>query len=1131
MRVAKAKSLSVSSLNYRFHGQDYLALTFGLGFSLLESPSPGSAQVGSSLVEPAQAMGVAVLALAPYQAQGLILDLGFPKRRGEFLAVAAATPPAAQATPLRVALSVGALTREFAALPEEYENAHLKSFKALELSWAKTEFDPVENPYGQIPGQTQGEEGPLARPQIFEYHSVANGELGQVRPGPASPLPRPWSPLRPGPGGTFGPDWLQHSWPGFPADFDFGFFNLAQEPQRLKEGYFRGDESVVILNCHPQRVLRSSLPGLRLRVVARQATPEPAPAGGALLGAPIKGVTVDRLSQPHGEQHSSAQPPQDHQSPDHHSPDHSLVHQPEILLEAQAHLDTVWLFSAQGLGLALWHAVFPTRDEKNSDISLVVAALEPLSAAEEPAEALVAKAEREEALEPEFKIAEPTPGEPAQKPKPAQPPSPSEPALKAPPAPQAPPAPAVPSLPPALTASAPVVAAVMQESRKILAQTLAEVNPYLQEQGLPPLKMEDCEPILAKRAQMMSQTQASMAEVEKADPAELVKKSLTKGGLEPQEAENVLKAAETPAPLRALYPNQVEFEKAAQAHGQTMAKLLGQPPEFGQKLSQRLIMAQDPNLTNPLALLNPGLAQAGSGAGQLVPPTLDWAKMGVESSQGQAIVRVVSQLDEALKGAQAAPWAGKMAILEKMAPQLEQVLGLAPGAVTVSLAQKAQAAKSFMWGSAEVGKSLETLAKDPERSQLAAVMPQLKDLLKNPPAEANSLVDLGLMAGLTDPKLLAEVGTCDPLNSQILGEKIQALKAPAPEAAAKPQPEPPEPEPQAQASSPLLTREQVIERLRDPRADFVGVSLAGLDLSELDFSGRDLSQADLRECNLAKANLARTKLWAGILAEASLLGADLSGACLALADVSNAKIAEANFLGADLSQANLTGLDLKSVADLGGLKAPGAYLAKNSLPQSLAGADLAGASLKDLDLAGHDLSQANLAGAFLLRVNLRGADLGEADLAKANLENCDLTGVRAVKVKAKNLRVTFCQDLGAANFNGADLTDSLFVGTAARGTSFQGVRADRVNLREADLSGGDWTGSSLKGAVFFRGDLRKTLFGHADLYQAVFGGADLRGTDFGGASLYAADFYRVDIDDFTNFKGADLTKTLLEKPS
>ena len=149
--------------------------------------------------------------------------------------------------------------------------------------------------------------------------------------------------------------------------------------------------------------------------------------------------------------------------------------------------------------------------------------------------------------------------------------------------------------------------------------------------------------------------------------------------------------------------------------------------------------------------------------------------------------------------------------------------------------------------------------------------------------------------------------------------------------------------------------EELIERYKAGRRDFLGVYLRRAYLS-----GADLRGADLRDANLSEA-----KLESAHLREANLSVANLSRAYLHRADLVKADFRRADLCEADLSLANLSRANLLWV--------------------NLCGADLRGADLQGADLRWANLRGANLQEADLRWANLHGADLREAHLSKAIL--------------------------------------------------------------------------------------------------------------------------------------------------
>lgn len=73
--------------------------------------------------------------------------------------------------------------------------------------------------------------------------------------------------------GTHDADWLYRRRPLPPRDFDPAFLNGARRDQQV-DGFLRGDEEIYLENLHPEiQVLRSRLPGLRVRCFVKRTVP------------------------------------------------------------------------------------------------------------------------------------------------------------------------------------------------------------------------------------------------------------------------------------------------------------------------------------------------------------------------------------------------------------------------------------------------------------------------------------------------------------------------------------------------------------------------------------------------------------------------------------------------------------------------------------------------------------------------------------------------------------------------------------------------------------------------------------------------------------------------------------------
>ncbi len=108
------------------------------------------------------------------------------------------------------------------------------------------------------------------------------------RPPPAGfwPIPMHW-PVRQSKLGTYDAKWLQERFPYFPADFDFGYFQVAPREQQLDE--VRGDEPYRIEGMHREHpVVEGHLPGIVTRAFAQRT----AEAGGGFFEVRMKLDTV-----------------------------------------------------------------------------------------------------------------------------------------------------------------------------------------------------------------------------------------------------------------------------------------------------------------------------------------------------------------------------------------------------------------------------------------------------------------------------------------------------------------------------------------------------------------------------------------------------------------------------------------------------------------------------------------------------------------------------------------------------------------------------------------------------------------------------------------------------------------------
>ncbi len=120
--------------------------------------------------------------------------------------------------------------------------------------------------------------------------------------------------------GTYDEKWLIYNWPYLPDDFDIQAAYAAQKDQHLKDGFFIGNEHIVLENMHPEKpVIKTKLPGIRVRGF-------------------IKGTRFDK----------------------------------RFFEELTMELDKIWIFPHLETGILIWHALTSIADEEASEITDLV---------------------------------------------------------------------------------------------------------------------------------------------------------------------------------------------------------------------------------------------------------------------------------------------------------------------------------------------------------------------------------------------------------------------------------------------------------------------------------------------------------------------------------------------------------------------------------------------------------------------------------------------------------------------------------------------------------------------------------------------------------------------------------------
>jgi len=223
-----------------------------------------------------------------------------------------------------------------------------------------------------------------------------------------------------------------------------------------------------------------------------------------------------------------------------------------------------------------------------------------------------------------------------------------------------------------------------------------------------------------------------------------------------------------------------------------------------------------------------------------------------------------------------------------------------------------------------------------------------------------------------------------------------------------------------------------------------------------ELEGAYLEETDLRDLDLSGARLKKADLWG-----ARLEGASLDGAELTTADGTNLRLENAS-----LKNANLEGMNLTRA--------------------QLGGADLSGACLDGAECLEMEAPGAKFAGAHCEETNLRRAVLEGADLSGAKIIDSDMWETK----------------LSRANFTGAELRESqLACSTGAnvifKNANLRAAKLPRVEWDSPDLSGADFCGADLEGAILknIEADAQTILFEKGGALKIFGGGGKLKGDD------------------------------------
>lgn len=203
-------------------------------------------------------------------------DLDPLKPRGECMVIGSFHAPGGRPVPAsKVAFQIGPVRKQLAVFGDRVwhlgRQSEPKPTSKLALTWEHAFGGPgfADNPVGRgiaaesiASASSGGAQARVMLPNIEDPMALVASREQRPRPVGFGPIPRTWS-ARTKLAGTYGAAWQKTRYPHLPEDIDWRFFNAAPRDQQI-DGFFRGDEEIVLRHLHPEHaLLETRLPGVR----------------------------------------------------------------------------------------------------------------------------------------------------------------------------------------------------------------------------------------------------------------------------------------------------------------------------------------------------------------------------------------------------------------------------------------------------------------------------------------------------------------------------------------------------------------------------------------------------------------------------------------------------------------------------------------------------------------------------------------------------------------------------------------------------------------------------------------------------------------------------------------------------
>ncbi|MCK7613997.1 DUF2169 family type VI secretion system accessory protein [Roseibium sediminicola] len=309
------------------------------------------------------------------------------------------------------------------------------------------------------------------------------------------------------------------------------------------------------------------------------------------------------------------------------------------------------------------------------------------------------------------------------------------------------------------------------------------------------------------------------------------------------------------------------------------------------------------------------------------------------------------------------------------------------------------------------------------------------------------------------------------------------------------------------------------------RRDIANAHLAGADLSGLDLNGVFLEKADLSGANLERSLVTGAALTEATLTEANATGADFSRSSLSGVTAERACMDQTRFENRTWSSVNFQGATFR-----GAVFNQIVFLESSLAGADFEGAHFVDCLFLHCDFSGARLRNAAFEKTMIVECELAGTDWSGTRFDRQLMTKVTARGSRWSNASFSKSTFVGASDLKGSYFNGLKGHYSSFLEANLDETCF--LRADMRDclFLKCEMSGVDFRAARARKAVFNDSVLVFSDFFAADLMEAHLSQCDARYTSFRGANLYSANLMDA-IVQCADFSQANLGQTILELPS